>query len=156
MSCFVTLYLPYPLGGNNFFDFTTGSLGYDPVIIKAQVAVDAADPRAIIWRPQPEAAKWLSVFFSRLANFNIPAVPAMLTVKGSFILPANAPFITLDADGFIDSNSGLLALPTGDGRPGGDLELYFWFVNQRVVYYYPGNPIPFTHINFVGIGSDLI
>jgi hypothetical protein len=156
MSCFVTLFLPYPLGNNNIFDFAAASLGFEPIIIKAEVLVDTADPTTIIWRPAGEAGKWLLVFFSRLANFRITSVPMLLTVKGNFILPDTSPFSTLDADGFIDPTTGLLRLPTGDGRPGGDLELYFWFVQQRAAYYAPGAAGPFTHIPFSGIGSDLI
>ena len=156
LSCFVTVFLPYPLGNNNIFDFGTGSLGYEPVIVRGQVNVDSTAPNVINWHPQGEASKWMLVFFQRLANFNFTAVPMLLTVKGNFILPVNAPFLPLDADGFIDPNTGLLRLPTGDGRPGGDLELYFWFVPQRAAYYAYGNQVPFTHIPFSGIGSDLI
>ena len=156
MSCFVTMFMPYPLGGNNVLDFPTASFGYEPFIVKALVSVDPGDPKVILWRPDTDAANNLNVFFGRLANFRITAVPMLLTVKGNFILPNNAPFLPLDADGFIDANNGLLHLPTGDTRPGGDLELYFWFVQQRSVYYAAGGAAPFTHIRFSGIGSDLI
>jgi hypothetical protein len=155
MSCFVTLLIPYPLGGN-VFDFPAASLGYEPVVVRGEVFVEPEDPTVIHWMPLGEAEKWVLYFFGRLANYSIQAVPALLTIKGNFILPAQPPFVPLDADGFIDPNTGLLHLPTGDGRAGGDLELYFWFVQQRTAYYYSGNSAPFTHINFSGIGSELI
>jgi hypothetical protein len=146
-SCFVTLLIPYPIGGDNFWDVVAGSLGYEPVIVSGRVALDTAKPSVMVWRPQPDAQKWLSFFFTRIENFNIniTAVPAILTIKGNFILPAAEPLQPLDADGFIDPKTGFLHLPTGDGRSGGDLELYFWFVKQRSAY-----------LTFDGIGSELI
>ena len=156
LSCFVTFLIPYPMPSENIWDFTTGSLGYSSVIVKGTATVLPYSPNTIVWMPEGIAQQWIPVFFSRAANLNLTAVPAVLSVKGSFILPAKPPYTPLDADGFIDPTTGLLHLPTGDGRVGGDLELYFWFVQQRSNYYTYSPSGPFGNIQFSGIGTELI
>lgn len=156
LSCFVTFLIPYPMPSENIWDFGNGSLGYSSVIVKGTATILPYSPNTIVWMPEGTALQWIPVFFSRSASMGITAVPAVLSIKGSFILPAQPPYTPLDADGFIDPTTGLLHLPTGDGKAGGDLELYFWFVQTRSNYYTYSPSGPFGNVQFSGIGTELI
>ena len=58
---------------------------------------------------------------------------AHLTLKGNFIWAADNPELYLDGEAFgIQAPDGTtntnLHLPSGDGRRGGDFEMWFWLV----------------------------
>ena len=134
-ACRVTIDLPYPLGADaNFWDFNQ-IVGFQPLILGGNVEVRA---QRITWFPSTEANSWLqTILFTRLLRTETTdRVLAHLTVKGNFIFAANDAAVNVDGDAFgrprgadrID-----LQLPSGDGRRGGDLEMWFWLVRPEPV-----------------------
>ena len=132
-TCFLTLDLPYPMGGDAAFWGFEQIVGFQPMIVGGNVIVQG--PR-ITWSPSSEANQWIqTVLFTRLLRSEITdRVLAHLTVKGNFIFAANDPNVNVDGTAFgrprnpdrID-----LQLPSGDGRRGGDLEMWFWLVRPE-------------------------
>jgi len=127
-TCYVTLDLPYPIGGDvGFWDFT-GIFGFQPLILGGQVSIKE---QAMVWIPSTVANDWLQrILFNRLLGRQITdRVLAHLTIKGNFIFARGNPNLNLDGDVFgrptaadrID-----LDLPSGDNRRGGDLNMWFW------------------------------
>jgi len=130
-TCFITLDLPYPLGSDrNFWDFSQ-IVGFQPLILGSLVSVRENE---IDWVPTPAANTWLQeILFARLAGQQIAdRVLAHLTLKGNFIWRREQdrdPEVYLDGEAFgrpgtrgrVD-----LRLPSGDGRRGGDFEMWFW------------------------------
>ncbi|MCB1035986.1 MAG: carboxypeptidase regulatory-like domain-containing protein, partial [Acidobacteria bacterium] len=129
----VALDLPYPLGSDqNFWDFTS-IVGFQEVVLRARVS---AEGRFIRWAPHPETQRWLEgILFSRLMSPNAPItdrVLCRLALKGNFIWELDAtkePDFYLDGEVFGQpSDEGVvgLRLPSGNGRRGGDFEMWFW------------------------------
>ena len=57
----------------------------------------------------------------------IPQIMARLTLKGNLVRAAGRPDVYLDGDTFADPNDEMgIRRPTGDGRRGGDFEMYAW------------------------------
>jgi hypothetical protein len=80
----------------------------------------------ISWHPDVEQN-----FIDRLATLDlIDRMLARLTLKGNFIRASEEPDVYLDGDTFGDPQDEELGLrrPTGDGRRGGDFEMYVWLV----------------------------
>jgi hypothetical protein len=134
-TCFVTLDLPYPLGTDrNFWDFAE-IVGFQPLIVDG--SVDSKENQ-IHWSPSGTANKWLQeLLFLRLRENKITdRVLAHLTLKGNYIWleRGGGPPIYLDAEGFgRESKNGRVdvILPTGDGRKGGDFEMWFWLIPDK-------------------------
>lgn len=125
-TCYVTLDLPYPID-TSFWD-VNGIIGFQPLILDATVTVKE---REIRWRLNDVANDWLqNTLFTRLARANYTApVLAHLTLKGNFIGTRDRPFVTLDGDTLaasIDATQVKIGRPSGDGRTGGDYEIWFW------------------------------
>lgn len=146
-TCFVTLELPFPGGaseqetwgvqpdGRTFF-------GYQPVVLDA--ATDA-EGRVITWVPAPTAGTWLRQALPILFGRFWPQTPvsrrhgrilARLTLKGNYIWSRRDASLYLDGDLFgvvaEEGNTTAARAPSGDGKRGGDLELWFWLVNFEV------------------------
>jgi hypothetical protein len=160
LSCYVTLYTPFPVADSvTTFWNTTALVGYVPVVVNATVSIDPANSGNILWQPVSGARDFLTTCLTRLQSLKgINILPARLTIRGNFILPASAPFLSLDAEGFLDPTTGNVALPTGRGRPGGDLELDFWFAATRGAYSTQNFPgiVGIAGQSFAGIGSQLV
>ncbi len=155
LNCFVTLYLPYPMTYEERGFWSSGIFGYQPLLLTAVVYRDYADPSVIRWQVMdPPAIQFLEILFSRLMSFNISKIPVRLSVKGNFILPAHGTLAPLDAEAYLTATG--MQLPTGDGRAGGDLEIYFVLANMK-----PANPIPEVRLSDIipapgGIGTQNI
>ncbi|OPX78191.1 MAG: hypothetical protein A4E45_01462 [Methanosaeta sp. PtaB.Bin039] len=61
---------------------------------------------------------------------NVPVL-ARLTIKGNFIYSKSEPGILLDGETFGDGPDMDMRLPSGDGRRGGDFEMWFWVRAER-------------------------
>jgi hypothetical protein len=145
--CFVTLELPFPSdvaqreawglkGGGGAF------VGYQPVVLDG---VPESNGALIKWRPTEAAGTWLRGSVAAalgdphgVAGRGTSARPgrvlARLTLKGNFVWALKDPSLHLDGDlfGVATKESGdatLARAPSGDGRRGGDLELWFWLVD---------------------------
>jgi hypothetical protein len=132
-TCFVTLDLPYPLGVERELWQFSGIAGFQPLILASTVQMRE---NTILWRPTEACNAWLlERLFQRL---NIQEVTdrilAHLTIKGHFIWRGESgeePTVYVDGDAFgRPSRAGRVdvRLPSGDGRRGGDFEMWFWLM----------------------------
>jgi hypothetical protein len=107
--------------------------GYQPLVLAAAVHSEGA---TMLWRPTPPVIEWIQDdLFIRLTVLNRASrVLARLTILGNFIWQAGRPDLFLDADVFgmrVASDvppSVRGRLPSGDGRRGGRLDMWFWVV----------------------------
>ena len=129
-TCFVTLDLPYPIGGDtNLWDFTQVA-GFQPMILGGQVSIQE---RNLAWVPSNAANAFLAIMIQRLLQRQLAdRVLAHLTIKGNFIFARGNPNVNLDGDTFVRPRGDDrldLDLPSGDDRRGGNLEMWFWLVD---------------------------
>ncbi|MDQ3746819.1 MAG: DUF6519 domain-containing protein, partial [Acidobacteriota bacterium] len=131
-TCFLALDLPYPLGEEaRLWEFAPGKFfGFRSLIVAGSVRVEE---NTILWTPTQDANTWLQTkLFQRLSTLEVAdRILARLTLKGNFVWSQNTAdtnFLYLDGDAFGTlSSTGRtdLILPTGDGRKGGDFEMWF-------------------------------
>jgi len=124
-TCFVTFDLPYPIGADTGVWDLSQIFGFQPLIVAGRVAIK---DQTIVWTPTDEASSWFRIMFTRLAR-TADRILAHLTVKGNFIFSPDDPNLNLDGEVFgrpRDTDRIDARLPSGDGRRGGDLEMWFW------------------------------
>lgn len=132
-TCFVTLDLPYPIGGDTSpWDFNQ-IIGFQPLILNGRVSVEESTLR---WRPIFTTQDWLlNMLFQRGLEGITDRVLAHLTLKGNFIFSPDAK-LYLDGEAFGRANEEErieLGFPTGDDRKGGDFEMWFWLMPSNTV-----------------------
>ena len=135
--CTLTVELPWPLRGDErqFWGVDGGTIvGFTPVTLAAEVT---SRENAITWMPLPPTQKWLNErllqMFTEMTNQQDPRVLVRLKLAGNFIWgPQRTPKLHLDgevfgipADGRVD-----IGLPSGNGRRGGDLDMWFWLFRR--------------------------
>jgi hypothetical protein len=137
--CFVTLDMPYPLNSVDrtyWANFNTvGLLGYTPLTLAATTLVEE-DRRVISWSPTDPVQRFLDMaLFAGFDQLGFePRVLARLTLKGNFIWSREEEErgpLYLDGDTFGETRDSSLTdvrLPSGDGRRGGDFQMWFWLV----------------------------
>jgi hypothetical protein len=152
-TCFVTVDMPFPQNSADRTLWGTNLLGFQPLILAAQVSV-SPDGKRIIWTPTAATIDWLQ---NRLFQAT-PAVPteltAHLTLKGNFIWDKNRPQAYLDGDIFGRRSSGAgieLGFPSGDGRRGGDFDMWFRLVAQTLLL----DAVTLTPSDVVGGGTQV-
>jgi hypothetical protein len=149
-TCFVTLELPFPTTASDKQDWGLSStdpsfIGYRQITLAG--AADAEES-VITWRPTEVAGRWLRGVFTNMLGsdmrfngrtpgmLNPGRVLARLTLKGNYIWSSEDASLYLDGElfGVAESNGTVVAAraPSGDGRRGGDLELWFWLVHFTV------------------------
>jgi outer membrane protein assembly factor BamB len=120
--CSVTLNVPYLPGHSTgtAAALTAGPAGFLPIVLAAQTV---ARNNAIIWIPRKAAQEWL-----KDPPFVDGKLLARLTLKANFVWAASDPGKCLDGDAFGVTRGELTAIrwPTGDGKAGGDFEMWFW------------------------------
>jgi uncharacterized protein DUF6519 len=134
--CRLTLDLPWPITGTEREIWKVGNfgiVGFQPTTLAASVNSDGDD---IFWVPGTQAPnnvqQWLadSVLSVVLAQTHgqIERVLARLTLEGNFIWGRADRAEYLDGDTFgVRSDQGTaISLPSGDGRRGGNFEMWFW------------------------------
>ncbi len=123
-TCFVTLEMPWPLTDDERGFFGVEEIvGFQPLILRGTPSPDGA---MILWRPEVRQN-----FIDRLTRLghSTGRVLARLTLKGNFIRARKEPDVYLDGDTFGDPQGEFgIRRPTGDGRQGGDFEMYVWLV----------------------------
>lgn len=137
-TCFVTLDLPWPLleEERSFWGLDFGQvLGFQPLILGSTVSIQ---DNKLNWIPTEVTSLWLeNRLFGRLSDPKINItnrVLAHLSVKGNFIWRRGReaePIVHLDGDVFGrpgPDNRVDLRLPSGNGRRGGDFEMWFWLL----------------------------
>jgi hypothetical protein len=126
-TCFVTLEFPMI---TRIGDQPARLVGYYPFVLASKVDTDA---QRIRWRMVSNAAEWLQVQFDSFAEQGIDRLLARLILKGNFIWARERPGLYLDGNavglppGVSPTN---LALPSGDGKRGGDFEMWFWLTRE--------------------------
>jgi Family of unknown function (DUF6519) len=150
----VTLDLPYPLLTQERSIFgIDGTFATMPLTLDGAAKVEGA---SFVWHPTRLVAGLLTQnhLFASLAEIGIERQRLLthLTLKGNFIYAAGRPELNLDAEAFGLLRGGVLdvRLPrSGDGRRGGNLDLWFWLVrdverrpNRLVVAWLAGAHLP--------------
>lgn len=133
----VALELPWPLTSADQALWGAAPVGFQPVALEARTAARAGE---ILWTPLAKARSWLetTLFTSLRSAGRGDPVLAWLRLRGDFIWARADPAVLLDGEVFgKPSGSPELpriggGLPSGDGRRGGLLELWFWLVDVTV------------------------
>jgi hypothetical protein len=133
-TCYVSVELPYPITQSDRALWGAPLLGFEPLLLAGVITVNAG---AIGWRPADPTANWLRTqLFSQVTNLTqIDRILARLTLKGNFIASladgTNPPaFLDGDVFGSPGRERTAALLPSGDGRRGGDFEMWFWLVQN--------------------------
>jgi hypothetical protein len=131
-AAFVTLDLPYPLDDAEQSLWNTDDLlGFRPTVLDGSIQL--VKELEIQWFPSDRTAGWLAdqlmpTLFERGRE---EPVLAHLTLRGNFLWAVDEDaLVYIDGDAFgepVDDHTGL-RLPSGDGRRGGDFEMWFWLV----------------------------
>ncbi len=131
-TCSVAVDLPYPLTDADRALWGEPRIGLTAVTLEAQCTVQ---DNAIIWEPSAAARTWLTTkLFDVLTKRRFEgAVLGRLTLNGNFVWAADRVSTYLDGEVFgFRRIRGVGAVdvrfPSGDGRRGGKLEMWFWLV----------------------------
>jgi hypothetical protein len=129
-TCFVTLDVPFPLNDIDRGLWGDLVIGFQPLLLAAKVTVDG---EGIHWAPTDATQAWLSRLLTRMSDLRLgDRVLAHLTLKGNFIWAQRDSSLYLDGDVFgFQQDGGAntdIRLPSGNGRRGGDFEMWFWLV----------------------------
>jgi hypothetical protein len=121
-TCFVTLEMPWPLTEDELGFFKVDEIvGFQPLILRSTPVSEGA---LIFWHPEVPQN-----FIDRLRILvrDTGRMIARLMLKGNFIRAREEPDVCLDGDTFGDPQDEFgIRRPTGDGRQGGDFEMYVW------------------------------
>jgi Family of unknown function (DUF6519) len=122
-----TLDMPFPFSTADKQFWGANVVGTVPLTLDGIVRVDGS---SILWRPTGQAAHWLLGQYRKLIIAGkLDRSLLHLTLKGNFVYAESDPSLDVDGEAFgILQESGPLdaALPSGDGRRGGNLDLWFW------------------------------
>jgi hypothetical protein len=135
-TCFLILDLPYPYAVGNF----TPSLlfGFQPLVVPAtiRIAASASGGSEILLILGGQPFQFIPFVLAEMSRLNLGSrLLARLRLKGNFIWGRDDATLFLDGDAFgimrkdADGSSHIGSrLPkSGDGRRGGDFEMWFWF-----------------------------
>lgn len=144
-SCQLILDLPYPLPGDsqwspNYLPSSGLPIGFQSVVLSGTASASGQD---IFWRPTLATQVWLSRFLmdrmlglnpsteqSGFASSVTNRVLARFLLKGNFIFGGaqNALYLDGDSFGVPVGTAGQIGLSStaGDGRRGGDFEMWVW------------------------------
>jgi Family of unknown function (DUF6519) len=134
--CSVTIDLPWPTSGPEQEQWQVeafGFVGFTTITLAAQVN---ADNNQIFWvpldKPPTSTRNWLLKGFSAgletRTHGQARNVLARLILKGNYIWGPKEPELYLDGDAFGTIADGHVdtRFPSGDGKRGGDFEMWFW------------------------------
>jgi hypothetical protein len=130
-TCFITVYVPFPLDPVKLL-FATVVVGSQPIVLPGLVSVSGSVVR---WRlSNAQTLSFLEQLLAELAVANIPGLVEKrllmrLTMKGNMIWGAEDPVLFLDGEAFgiaRGTNIGLQLPKSGNGKRGGDFEMWFW------------------------------
>jgi Family of unknown function (DUF6519) len=125
--CFITLLMPFPSSSADVQLSGNDIVGFQPLILNALVTNEGP---TILWKAARPTIEWLR---SRLTKGD--RILARLTLKGNFIWSEKDPKLYLDGELFGGQAAGqtitAVRFPSGDGRRGGDLEMWFWLIDGK-------------------------
>jgi hypothetical protein len=125
----ITVDRPFPITPDDreFWKDVKGVAGFEPLVLAADVKL--AEANVIGWFPREPARQWLRQLFVLLGGLDLGGrVQARLTLEGNFIWAQGRPDLYLDGDAFGEAGGNAigLRLPSGDGRRGGDFQMWFF------------------------------
>jgi hypothetical protein len=123
----VTVELPFPEGKQPVTAFV-------PLVLRG--TVNPVTSTAILWSPDNEVANWLKEQVAIAQQSGIERVLARLVLKGNFVWSRKNPSVFVDGnsfgmrspDGRTEISRDAAGFMSGDGRRGGDFEMWFWLV----------------------------
>jgi Family of unknown function (DUF6519) len=125
-TCLVTLDLPFPWSSADRELFGEAPIGTMPLTLRGGAA---ASGTTIVWKPADVTRDWLLTRLPAVVQqLGTPQLLVHLRLRGRFVYEAGNPLVNVDGEafGFAEANGRLDALfLSGDGRRGGDLELWF-------------------------------
>ena len=126
-TCFVTLEIPYPLTPADRHFWGDDLVGFQPLILAAHVK---ASGNRIVWQPAGGIVERLGERLFPSDEESPDPILAHLVLKGNFIWDTERPQAYLDGEIFSvgsDADPDIeLRYTSGDGRHGGDFEMWFW------------------------------
>ena len=128
-TCFITVYVPFPLDPVKLL-FATVVVGTQPIVLPGAVSVSGT---VVQWRlSNGQTLSFLERLVAELAVSKIVVEKRLLmrlTMKGNVIWGADDPTLFLDGEAFgikRGTNIGLQLPKSGNGKKGGDFEMWFW------------------------------
>ena len=153
-TCFITVYVPFPLDPVKLL-FGKVVVGTQPIVLPGAVSVSGT---VVQWRlSNGQTLSFLEHLVAELAASEIVSLEKRLlmrlTMKGNVIWGADDPTLFLDGEAFgiaRGPNIGLQLPKSGNGKRGGDFEMWFWLAPPIQVngVSFPLNP------NGVAAGQD--
>ncbi len=129
----VILYVPYSPKPSGSRTDSLG-IGFQPLLLAGSVST--VDSSGVKWVPTIVFRRWLetNLFESPLPGFR---VLVQVILKGRFIWSAGDPDLFLDGEAFgrRQGKDVGLTLPSGEGRRGGDFEMWFWLVQDPAILF---------------------
>jgi hypothetical protein len=125
-TLFFTLDLPWPVSSADQALWGEVLVGTMPLTLNGIVR---AKGNQIVWEPTDAVRRWLLGQFRKvLVGRKIDRALLHLTLKGNFVYGKGDPTLDVDGEAFGILEGGTLdvTLPSGDGRRGGTLDLWFW------------------------------
>jgi hypothetical protein len=126
----VSLGLPYPLTDTDrrFWGDTRlfPTLGFTTLELTAAVNVDNS---SLFWTPAEELTEWLKQGLLPRLQETQPGIDRLLvrlSLRGNFLLGEKIRTLHLDGEVLRSESLPGYTLPSGDGRRGGSLDLWFW------------------------------
>lgn len=136
--CTLTAEVPWPLRGEErqFWGVGGGEIvGFQPVTLAGEVV---ARENTVAWRPLGPTQTWLEdrllQMFEEMTGQHDPRVLVRLRLAGNFVWgPERDPRLYVDGDPFGIPGDGRIDLrfPSGDGRRGGDFQMWFWLARAK-------------------------
>ncbi|HEY4574428.1 MAG TPA: DUF6519 domain-containing protein [Thermoanaerobaculia bacterium] len=125
----VILHLPCPPAIANSVLGDGSTVGFFPLLLAGGVTVVDTGAQ---WVPGRQTRAWLGNLFNVLNPNHTPGSRLLVQVilKGNFIWSADDSEVFLDGESFGRNADGQVDLrfPSGDGRRGGDFEMWLWLV----------------------------
>ncbi len=146
-TCFVTVDLPYPTEADKELRVSP-IIGYLPMRLAANAVTNQ---EMIMWTPEKFTQSWLETELIPMMGKQEPGtrVLAHLTLLGNFIWQVGKPEVCIDGDlfgmrekpGDVFPTAG--RWPTGDGRRGGNLHMWFWLTppEEVTISIQPARPV---------------
>jgi hypothetical protein len=127
-TCLVTLDLPFPASPADRQLWGDTAVGTVPLTLNG---IAVANGPTIVWKPDDRVRAWLlGRFGSVVKGLAISELLVHLRLRGRFVYELGQPLVNVDGEAFgfafVEPTATLAALfLSGDGRRGGDLELWF-------------------------------
>ena len=144
-SCFVTLDVPFREAPR---EPGLTPEAYIPLIVGSSVITDG---RVITWKANQNAISLKTPWLAQITQNSALNILVRLTVKDSFIWAKDNPELRLDGEGFaMPKSSENPRLPSGNGKRGGDFEMWFWLIQLK-----PARVTDATLVTIPAVRSDL-